>query len=227
MKVNKIAKILELAMIRILRAEDEPKFPALFESMFRHRAEQFHGRLGWDVQVDGKGCEIDQYEQLNPLYLIVEDDSGNHCGSLRFLPTTGRTMLNDHFRHITGGIAIHGQHVWECTRFCVARGAKPYTSRMVFLASMELGLSLGVEYFAGVFSKRMLGVYKRIGWVPKVIGCEETQNDILCVGLWRVSQARKTCVMTDGASANIHPDVALFCDSEHELLVQPNLRSLR
>ena len=39
---------------------------------------------------------------------------------MRFLPTTGDTMVNDHFCHLTGGVRIASPLIWECTRFCLA-----------------------------------------------------------------------------------------------------------
>ena len=38
--------------------------------MFRDRAEQFSQRLGWAVSVNASGHERDQYDELNPLYVI-------------------------------------------------------------------------------------------------------------------------------------------------------------
>ena len=58
-------------MIRFVMAEDLPKYPRLQDSMFKDRADQFIRRLGWDVSVDGNGWERDQYDALNPLYVII------------------------------------------------------------------------------------------------------------------------------------------------------------
>ena len=33
---------------------------------------------------------------LNPLYVIWEIPDGSHGGSMRFLPTSGRTMVHEH-----------------------------------------------------------------------------------------------------------------------------------
>jgi N-acyl-L-homoserine lactone synthetase len=38
-----------------------------------------------------KGQERDRYDDLNPLYVIWQEHDGRHAGSMRFLPTTGRT----------------------------------------------------------------------------------------------------------------------------------------
>ena len=90
-------------MLRYVYADDIHHFPRLADSMFRDRADQFATRLGWDVQVDGHGHERDDYDALNPLYVIWEGPDGRHRGSMRFLPTTGRTMINEHFTDVLGG----------------------------------------------------------------------------------------------------------------------------
>jgi hypothetical protein len=110
-------------MLRYIHADTLPAHPALARSMFRDRARQFRDRLGWAVTVDAAGEERDAYDALNPLYVIWQDAGGRHAGSMRFLPTTGQTMVNDHFRHLTGGVRIESPLIWECSRFCLAEGA--------------------------------------------------------------------------------------------------------
>ena len=46
--------------------------------MFRDRASQFKTRLKWQVDVDENGFERDEYDALNPLYLILENNLGRH-----------------------------------------------------------------------------------------------------------------------------------------------------
>ena len=70
--------------------------------MFRDRAFQFKTRLKWKVDVDENGFERDEYDALNPLYVILENNLGRHEGSLRLLPTTGRCMINEKFRFFAG-----------------------------------------------------------------------------------------------------------------------------
>lgn len=79
-------------MIRYIYANDLNTEPKLRDSMFRDRADQFKARLGWEVAVDAKGYERDEYDDLNPLYVIWQKPCGSHGGSMRLLPTTGRTM---------------------------------------------------------------------------------------------------------------------------------------
>ena len=116
-------------MIRYIYAADLHKHPTLAQSMFRDRADQFKTRLGWAVSIDAHGEERDAYDAMNPLYVIWEQPDGRHGGSMRLLPTTGRTMVNDHFSHLTDGVHIQSPAIWECTRFCLARGSSPARGR--------------------------------------------------------------------------------------------------
>lgn len=171
-------------MIRYLYAEDLPAFPLLAETMFRDRATQFRARLGWDVSVDTQGQERDEYDAMNPLYAIWQQADGTHGGSMRFLPTTGDTMVNDHFGHLTGGVRIESPFIWECTRFCLSPEAGPRVSAALMLAGLELGLGQGLEHAVGVFDARMVRIYRALGWEPEVLGTQGEGREAISVGLW-------------------------------------------
>ena len=59
-------------MIRFLYADQLLNEPVLADSMFRHRATQFKHRLDWEVSIDENGREVDQYDALNPLYVVTD-----------------------------------------------------------------------------------------------------------------------------------------------------------
>ena len=175
-------------MIRFIYADQLHQFPILAQSMFEDRADQFKNRLNWDVTVDASGRELDEYDQINPLYVIWEDASGRHGGSMRTLPTLGRTMTAEHFRHLTHGVQIASPFIWECTRFCLAPGAKPGVAAALLLAGCEMGLRFGLEQAIGVFDARMPRIYGRIGWMPDVIGTDGEGRDAISVGLWNITE---------------------------------------
>lgn len=170
-------------MLRYIYGTDLHKFPKLTKAMFLDRADQFHTRLGWEVNVDARGEEKDGYDALNPLYVIWENPDGGHGGSMRFLPTTGPVMVNDHFGHLTTG-PIKSPLIWECTRFCLARGASPHIAAALMLGGGELMRGFGVEHFVGVFDARMVRIYRMIGSSPDVLGSEGEGRDKISVGLW-------------------------------------------
>lgn len=174
-------------MLRYLYADELHKFPVLAEGMFRDRADQFKTRLGWDVKVNEDGEERDQYDDLNPLYVIWEEADGSHGGSMRVLPTTGPIMVNDIFGHLTGGRPIRSPLIWEVTRFCLSRTASAHTAGAIMLSGGEMMEGFGLTHIAGVFDARMIRIYRMIGSSPVVLGAEGTGRDRISVGLWPYS----------------------------------------
>ncbi|MEX0340690.1 MAG: acyl-homoserine-lactone synthase [Arenibacterium sp.] len=171
-------------MLRFIYADELHRFGNLGQEMFRDRAVQFRDRLGWDVQVDVEGREMDAYDQLNPLYVIWEMPNGHHGGSMRFLPTTGRTMINDIFPHLNNGVKVQSPLIWECTRFCLATTAGPKVAAALMLGGGEIMTGFNVMYFAGVFDRRMERIYRAIGASPEILGSEGEGKERVSLGLW-------------------------------------------
>lgn len=171
-------------MQRYIYANDLTKYPTLATTMFKDRADQFKTQLGWDVTVDQTGAERDAYDRQNRLYVIWEQADGHHGGSMRFLPTTGPVMVNECFADLLGGGRIQSPLIWECTRFCLARGAAPQVAAALMLGGSEIMRNFGVEHFVGVFDARMVRIYSRVGTAPEVLGSVGEGRDQISVGLW-------------------------------------------
>lgn len=184
-------------MIRYVYAANLPFYPTLRSSMFLDRTEQFKNRHGWAVNVDKNGFEVDEYDALNPLYAIWQADDGTHGGSIRVLPTMGPTMVNDHFRRLAGGAEINSPVIWECTRFCVSprfTGNQSKVAAALILAGCELGLRFGLESSIGVVYSHTLPIYRRIGWIPEVIGASGEGREEISVCLWPIDLASKAAI---------------------------------
>ena len=175
-------------MIHYVFADGLDDHPALRDSMLRDRTRQFRDRLGWDLVVDWADREVDAYDGEAPLYVIATRPDGTHAGSLRFLPTMGRTMLHDHFSDLTNGVRIASPQIWECTRFCIAPLAPRRTAARLLLAAAELGLASGLSHAVGVFDAPMLRVYDRLGWRPAVLGRRGVGRAAICAGLWAFTE---------------------------------------
>ncbi len=179
-------------MIRYLYGNALNRYSRLRDSMFADRAAQFCDRLKWEINVDENGHERDQYDPLNPLYVIWERPDGTHGGSLRYLPTQGRTMIEEHFSHLLAQGPIRNSRIWECTRFCLAPGAAPTVSAALMLGGLEVGLNLGLSHAVGVFDARMLRIYGRLGWPPAVLGQDGAGRSAICAGLWSYTDDLRT-----------------------------------
>ena len=193
-------------MLRYLYADQLRDHPHLARQIFRDRADQFKTRLGWDVHVDSNGEERDRYDSMNPLYVIWEDAAGNHGGSMRFLPTSGPVMVNDHFGHLIQG-PVRSPLIWECTRFCLKRGAGAHVAAALMLGGGEIMQGFGVKHFVGVFDARMVRIYRMIGSSPEVLGSEGEGREKISVGLWGFSPEAQTQV---AARAGIAPEQSRF-----------------
>lgn len=175
-------------MIHYIYADALCDHPRLRDTMLTDRAHQFRDRLKWEVEVDAKGHEHDQYDTEAPLYLIAATDEGAHAGSMRFLPTTGRTMVHEHFLHLTDGVRIESPFIWECTRFCLAPDAPKDTAAKLMLGAAEMGLASGLTHAIGVFDARMILIYRRLGWSPAILGTSGDGREAISVGLWAFTQ---------------------------------------
>lgn len=190
-------------MLRYVYGDRLGDCPELAHQMFRDRADQFRTRLGWPVTVDDRGEERDRYDDLNPLYVIWERPDGSHGGSMRFLPTTGPVMVNEVFGHLTGGAPIVSPLIWECTRFCLARGTGSNAAAALMLGGGEIMQRFALRHFVGVFDARMVRIYRAIGASPEVLGAEGEGRDRISVGLWEFSArardrvARRAGISTD------------------------------
>lgn len=180
-------------MISYIYADTLAAHPALKSSMLQDRRIQFQERQNWEVRINSKGEEIDEYDAMNPLYVICHDGAGRHMGSMRFLPTVGKTMVNDHFTHLSGGGTITSPLIWECTRFCISPSANNagQIAAKLMLAGCEMGLQFGLTHSIGVFDARMVRIYRRIGWTPEIIG---SAGDTY-VGLWAFSSREKAALI--------------------------------
>ncbi len=171
-------------MLRFIYANDLNAYPLLKDTMFKHRAIQFRDRLEWDVTVDENGHERDEYDAINPLYVIWEREDGTHGGSMRFLPTTGDTMVHDHFADLIEGSDIRSPLIWECTRFCLAPDADRRVTAALVLGAAELMENFELMQFVGVFDPRMERIYSLLGVCPDVIGRAGEGAEEIGVGLW-------------------------------------------
>lgn len=175
-------------MIHFLSGYELSSNKALKRSMHRDRARQFHERLQWEVSVDGNGEEIDEYDSLNPLYIIASDEMGSHEGSMRLLPTTGRTMVNEHFLEVTDGVQIVSPNIWECTRFCISPSAGRLVAPQLLAAGAFLMRQCCIDNLVGVFDSKMEKIYSFLGAPPTIIGRRVRGGEELGVGLWEFDE---------------------------------------
>lgn len=171
-----------------IRHQDLEAHARVTGQMFQDRARQFKDRLGWDLHVTADGLEVDQYDTPPAVYAIALDAYGDHAGSVRFKPTTGPTMVNEHISHLLGEPwAIHSKKICEVTRFCIAPDAPRNTAAALMLATNAWGAALDLEGMVAVFDAKMRVIYKRLGQSPEL--CIPNIAGPIAAGIWRPDPA--------------------------------------
>lgn len=134
-------------MILILDALNMHRFPTVVEDMFQLRARVFAGRLGWEVKITS-GKEVDQFDHMNPGYIVGLDDDMNVISCARVLQTTGPHMLSDVFDTILDGEPpLRSPTIWESTRFCVDTQRLKRTDSATTVSKATCELMVGIlEY---------------------------------------------------------------------------------
>lgn len=150
---------------------------ALLDEMHKLRARVFAGRLGWRVRVE-YGRERDEYDTLNPTYILALTDCGAVAGCVRLLPTTGPTMLSHTFPQLLpGGRLQRKPTMVESSRFCVdtrgeARGGRflHEATLTVFAGMIEWSMSNGFDEIATATDVRLERILQRAGWPMTRLG---------------------------------------------------------
>jgi N-acyl-L-homoserine lactone synthetase len=171
-------------MIQLIAPDWYDDFVDELHAMHRLRYRVFKERLDWDVRTAG-GYEIDSFDALKPHYLILRSADGRVDGCVRFLPSTGPTMLRDTFPMLLEGrAAAEDADVWESSRFALdlppssqkGAGGIAVGTYELFAGMIEFGLSRNLSRIVTVTDLRMERILRRAGWPlarlgePRTIG---------------------------------------------------------
>ena len=132
---------------------------------------------------------MDEYDALNPLYVIVTDDEGKRAASMRLMPTTGRTMLAEKFPHLTDGLTIASEATWEISRFFVPRREDRRPAPALVCAGCETALRAGVSSYVGVVSTHMVRVFALFGAKAEILSRSSSPEGEICACIWEMSEA--------------------------------------
>ncbi len=162
-------------MIIVVDGLNRHQFSDVLDEMFELRARVFGERLGWDVKIED-GKEIDEFDRLDPAYVIGLDDGGNVVAAVRALQTTGPHMLSDVFSAILDGEPpIRSATMWESTRFCVDtqrlnrgkdKNSVSYATCELMIGSLEYAKNAGIQDIITVIDPIMDRVLKRSNCAP-------------------------------------------------------------
>ncbi|SHG67700.1 acyl-homoserine-lactone synthase [Massilia sp. CF038] len=144
--------------------------------MHKLRAKVFKDRLGWEVPILS-GMEIDGYDALDPLYMMIREPGGGALrGCWRLLPTEGPYMLKDSFAQL-----LHGQdapqhaRIWELSRFAIETdGNACFGFSEITMESIgeiiSHGYHAGIDQYVTVTTTAIERLLRRAGVVTRRFG---------------------------------------------------------
>lgn len=144
--------------------------------MHKLRAKVFKDRLGWEVPILS-GMEIDGYDALEPLYMMIREPGGGTLrGCWRLLPTEGPYMLKDSFAQL-----LHGQEapehprIWELSRFAIeTEGNSCFGFSEITMESIaeiiSHGYHAGIDQYVTVTTTAIERLLRRAGVVTSRFG---------------------------------------------------------
>ena len=146
----------------------------MLRQMFEARKQVFVDLLKWDIPVLDGRFELDQFDNEHAIYIIVTDDSGDHLGSARLLPTTQPHILGSLFPELCLGEVPTGPDVFEITRFCLARhqgsSARRETRNRLVSALVSFAVREGIRTYTGVAEMAWLQQILAFGWDCRPLG---------------------------------------------------------
>jgi acyl-homoserine lactone synthase len=127
-------------MIYIVTSENRHQFTDEMEQAYRLRHAVFVDEMKWEELRKPDGREIDKFDDARALHMLYLRD-GTVLGYQRMLPTIGGHLLSDVMPELCEGDRPFGPHIWEWTRYCVAR---PHRERGRALSPIANALLSGI-----------------------------------------------------------------------------------
>ncbi len=150
----------------------------LLKQMHQLRANVFGGRLEWDVTITDGG-ERDQYDDLNPTYILATFGGNKVVGCARLLPAVGPTMLERTFPQLLADGSLHATSAMiESSRFCVnttlpagrGGGQLHLATLTMFAGIIEWSMANGYDKIVTATDLRFERILNRAGWPMARLG---------------------------------------------------------
>ncbi|QCJ01191.1 acyl-homoserine-lactone synthase [Agrobacterium larrymoorei] len=150
----------------------------LLKQMHQLRATIFGERLEWDVTIT-EGGERDQYDDLNPTYILATFGGNKVLGCARLLPAVGPTMLELTFPKLLADGSLNANSAMiESSRFCVdttlpaGRGGSQLhlVTLTMFAGIIEWSMANGYDKIVTATDLRFERILNRAGWPMARLG---------------------------------------------------------
>lgn len=168
-------------------ARETDQTGAALAAMFTARKHVFVDLLGWDLPLQEGRLEIDQFDDAEAAYVVLDDVGPAHRGSARLLRTGAPHILSDLFPSLCAGPVPRGADIREITRFCIEPGLpgkdrRKVRNELVSALAHHAG-STGIRTYTAVASLAWFRQVSRFGWECSALGEPRVINGETLVGL--------------------------------------------
>jgi acyl homoserine lactone synthase len=166
-----------MSKVQVFKGDSPNVAPHLLDEMYRLRYQVFRERMKWNIP-GVNGMDIDEFDELDPLYAVYLDDTNAVLGSWRLLPTTGPYMIRDVFPQLLGGDeAPAGAQIWEISRFSARPSDRaesfaavhPITSALL-ISLVQVCLRAGITRVVSASDLLFERVLKKAGAIAHRLG---------------------------------------------------------
>lgn len=160
--------------MHVVRNDNSRLYEEELEQYWRGRYMACVLERGWKSLERPDGRDIDQFDTKDAIHLLAID-SGRVIGGIRLNPSTGPTLLNDVFAHMSLTPLIGSPDIYELTRIWVAkekrgRDVRPTVESFVTAASMECALALGLRKVRSMIEPWRITRNLNLGWTLRPLG---------------------------------------------------------
>lgn len=181
---------------------------ATIDAMHRDRKRIFVDLLKWDVPVIAGEFESDQFDTAHAVYLIDGGQDGEHCGSIRLLPTDRPHLLGSLFAHLCDGPVPNGDTILEITRGCLsprlAAAERRRVRNRLISGAVSYGLRQAISHFTCVADSGWLRQISALGWECRPLGAPRRIAGVM-TGALQITLTSRTVdlLRADGIFADV------------------------
>jgi N-acyl-L-homoserine lactone synthetase len=171
-------------MVDLITPDNRHIYQDLLHDMFQMRYRVVVEKWGWQIPGIRQGCDKDQFDTDDTVYLIETNSTRNRVtGCVRLNPTTRPHMMSTLFDSYCDLMAPStGPEIWECSRYVVDRDALESrdqdlpTRRRLSIGVTEFCLSEGISQLCWYTNQAVYNLILRI-WETTPLGLPTTYAD--------------------------------------------------
>ena len=168
-------------MLEIVTPQNRHLFEKYLQDMFRMRYRAAVQEMGWRIEIDENGCDIDEFDYPDTIYILYFNPNGSVGACGRLNPTTRPHLLSEVFDDMCVDGAPKHDDVWEYSRYLVERKGKTQQEFMrawmlVTQAVNEWCIDNNISQVTWLARKRLYGLSTHL-WKTRPLGPAKYYED--------------------------------------------------